>query len=45
VIRYPEARHEVLMEIDDLRDRAWADIDHFLEPIVGSSAEALNRRK
>ena len=28
VIRYPEARHEVLMETDDLRDRAWADIDH-----------------
>jgi lysophospholipase len=40
VIRYPEARHEVLMETDDLRDRAWADIDHFLEPIVDLPAES-----
>ena len=27
LIHYPDARHEVLMETDDLRSRAWADID------------------
>ncbi len=28
---YPDARHEVLMERDPIRDRAWADIDAFLD--------------
>ena len=27
---YPEARHELLMESDAIRDRVWADIDGFL---------------
>src|SRR4051812_22782991 len=34
LIRYPEARHEVMMETDDLRSRAWGHIDSFLEPIL-----------
>lgn len=28
---YPDARHELLMERDGIRDRVWADIDAFLE--------------
>lgn len=27
---YPDAKHEVLMERDEIRDRVWADIDAFL---------------
>jgi lysophospholipase len=42
LIRYPEARHEVLMETDDLRSQAWSDIDRFLEPIVGKAGEPLD---
>lgn len=30
VRRYPESRHELLMETDAIRDRVWADIDGFL---------------
>jgi lysophospholipase len=30
LVKYPDARHEVMMETDDIRSRAWADIDHFL---------------
>lgn len=30
LVRYPDARHEVLMERDEIRDRVWADIDAFL---------------
>lgn len=30
LIEYPQARHEVLMERDAIRDRVWADIDAFL---------------
>jgi lysophospholipase len=30
LVKYPEARHEVMMETDDLRSRAWDDIDRFL---------------
>jgi lysophospholipase len=28
--RYADARHEVMMEIDPIRNGAWADIDGFL---------------
>jgi lysophospholipase len=31
LVKYPEARHELMMETDDLRSRAWADIDGFLD--------------
>ena len=31
------------METDDLRSQAWADIDHFLEPIVGKRPVGLKR--
>lgn len=34
VCRYPEARHEVLMETDPIRARVWADIDSFLDQRV-----------
>ncbi|HYG88649.1 MAG TPA: alpha/beta hydrolase [Azospirillum sp.] len=27
---YPDAKHEILMECDEIRDRVWADIDAFL---------------
>jgi lysophospholipase len=30
VRRYPEARHNILAERDDIRSRAWQDIDAFL---------------
>jgi len=30
LVSYPDARHEVLMECDAIRDRVWADIDAFL---------------
>lgn len=30
---YPDAKHEVLMERDDIRDRVWADIDAFLDRV------------
>ena len=40
LIHYPEARHEVLMETDDLRSQAWGHIDSFLEPIVGKAIES-----
>jgi lysophospholipase len=40
LIHYPDARHEVLMETDDLRSQAWADIDSFLEPIVGKAIKS-----
>lgn len=30
LIEYRQARHEVLMECDAIRDRVWADIDAFL---------------
>ncbi|WP_448188825.1 alpha/beta fold hydrolase [Azospirillum sp. sgz301742] len=30
LVSYPDARHEVLMERDEIRDRVWADIDAFL---------------
>ncbi|UEM19515.1 alpha/beta hydrolase [Skermanella mucosa] len=34
LVRYPEARHEIMMETDDLRARAWADIDGFLAGVL-----------
>lgn len=30
---YPEAKHELLMECDAIRDRVWADIDAFLASV------------
>jgi lysophospholipase len=30
---YPDAKHELLMERDDIRDRVWADIDRFLAAV------------
>ena len=30
---YPEAKHELLMERDAIRDRVWADIDAFLASV------------
>ena len=30
---YPDAKHELLMERDDIRDRVWADIDAFLASV------------
>ncbi|PWC53088.1 alpha/beta hydrolase [Azospirillum sp. TSO22-1] len=30
LVEYAQARHEVLMECDAIRDRVWADIDAFL---------------
>lgn len=38
VVRHEEALHEILMEREDIRRRAWADIDAFL-------AEALPERE
>lgn len=42
LVEYPEARHELLMERDAIRDRVWADIDAFLDtalaPPVGAVA-------
>ncbi len=34
LIEYPEAKHELLMERDAIRDHVWADIDAFLAPIL-----------
>jgi lysophospholipase len=31
IVRYPEAKHEILMETDAIRARFWADVDAFLE--------------
>ncbi|PWC83985.1 lysophospholipase [Azospirillum sp. TSH100] len=31
LVEYPDARHELLMECDVIRDRVWADIDAFLD--------------
>ena len=31
LLSYPDAKHEVLMERDEIRDRVWADIDAFLK--------------
>ncbi|MGQ9365552.1 alpha/beta hydrolase [Azospirillum sp. ST 5-10] len=36
VTLYPEARHEVLMERDAIRDRVWRDVDAFLAPTLAS---------
>ncbi|WP_029009839.1 alpha/beta fold hydrolase [Azospirillum halopraeferens] len=36
LVTYPDARHEVLMERDPIRDRVWADIDAFLAPILAA---------
>ncbi|MDR3518370.1 MAG: alpha/beta hydrolase [Azospirillaceae bacterium] len=33
--RYPDAGHEILMEADAVRNRAWADIDAFLAERCG----------
>ncbi|NUB17580.1 alpha/beta hydrolase, partial [Azospirillum brasilense] len=30
---HPDAKHELLMERDDIRDRVWADIDAFLATV------------
>ncbi len=30
---YPEGKHELLMERDEIRDRVWGDIDRFLEDL------------
>lgn len=31
---FPGAKHELLMERDEIRDRVWADIDRFLDRLV-----------
>ncbi|WP_395458497.1 alpha/beta hydrolase [Azospirillum melinis] len=38
VVGYPDARHELLMEGDAIRDRVWADIDTFLDRTLGTGA-------
>lgn len=43
--RYPEARHEPLMEADPIRDRVWADIDVFLAEVLGPSFQKLGFQK
>lgn len=37
--RYSEARHELMMEADPIRDRVWADIDAFLVEALGPGSQ------
>ncbi|HYD31040.1 MAG TPA: alpha/beta hydrolase [Azospirillaceae bacterium] len=39
---YPEARHELMMETDAVRDRVWADIDGFLDTLIPVSRIRMN---
>ena len=34
VSRFPDSRHEILMEREDIRGRAWAEIDAFLDEVL-----------
>jgi lysophospholipase len=34
VIVYPQSRHEILMERDDIRAAFWRDADGFLAPLA-----------
>ncbi|MBP2228117.1 lysophospholipase [Azospirillum agricola] len=38
LVEHPEARHELLMERDAIRDRVWADIDGFLDRVLAKEA-------
>ena len=40
LVEYPDARHELLMEGDVIRDRVWADIDAFLDRTLSHKALA-----
>ncbi len=42
-IDYPDAKHELLMERDAIRDRVWADIDAFLDKTLASAAAPVVR--
>lgn len=37
---YPRAQHELMMEVDSIRDRVWADIDAFLVEALPTPAGA-----
>ncbi|MFD1623715.1 alpha/beta fold hydrolase [Azospirillum griseum] len=39
LVEHPEARHELLMERDAIRDRVWADIDAFLNTTLASGGD------
>jgi len=41
LVEHPEARHELLMERDALRDRVWADIDAFLDKTLAKTAASV----
>ncbi|MBP2298310.1 alpha/beta fold hydrolase [Azospirillum picis] len=41
VIDYPEAKHELLMECDAIRDRVWADIDAFLDKTLAPASGSV----
>ncbi|AWK86446.1 alpha/beta hydrolase [Azospirillum thermophilum] len=43
VLDYPDAKHELLMERDAIRDRVWADIDAFLARTVPAPVPAAAR--
>jgi lysophospholipase len=38
LVRYPDALHEILMEADGIRSRAWTDIDRFLAEALPAEA-------
>ncbi len=38
LVEHPEAKHELLMERDAIRDRVWADIDAFLDRTLPPAA-------
>lgn len=39
VSRFPDSRHEILMEREDIRRRAWAEIDAFLDEVLAGRRE------
>ncbi|PWC32606.1 alpha/beta hydrolase [Azospirillum sp. TSO35-2] len=39
LIEYPDARHELLMERDAIRDRVWTDIDAFLDAALDGAGD------
>jgi lysophospholipase len=42
-IDYSDAKHELLMERDAIRDRVWADIDAFLDKTLASAVAPVVR--
>lgn len=41
LIDYPDAKHELLMERDSIRDRVWADIDAFLDKTLAKTGASV----